>query len=51
MGRGCGLADIAPTLLDILQIPKPESMSGISLVNPFEETQSATNRIPQTLGV
>ena len=48
---GCGLADIAPTLLDILQIPKPESMSGISLVNPFEETQSATNRIPQTLGV
>jgi 2,3-bisphosphoglycerate-independent phosphoglycerate mutase len=47
---GGGLADIAPTLLDILQLPKPDSMSGVSLVSPLA-TQSEPNRVPQTLGV
>ena len=47
---GGGLADIAPTLLDILQLPKPASMSGLSLVAPLG-SQSEPNRVAQTLGV
>jgi 2,3-bisphosphoglycerate-independent phosphoglycerate mutase len=47
---GGGLADIAPTLLDILQLPKPDSMSGVSLVAPLA-TLSEPNRVAQTLGV
>ncbi|MEO1341702.1 MAG: 2,3-bisphosphoglycerate-independent phosphoglycerate mutase [Cyanobacteria bacterium J06635_13] len=30
---GC-LADVAPTILDILQIPQPEEMTGTSLIEP-----------------
>jgi 2,3-bisphosphoglycerate-independent phosphoglycerate mutase len=30
---GC-LADIAPTILDILQIPKPDEMTGYSIIEP-----------------
>ena len=30
-----GLADIAPTLLEILQLPKPDAMTGKSLIEPF----------------
>ncbi|MFM7267947.1 MAG: 2,3-bisphosphoglycerate-independent phosphoglycerate mutase, partial [Cyanobium sp.] len=45
-----GLADIAPTLLDILGLPKPERMSGTSLVLPAGSL-SAPIRTPQTLGV
>jgi 2,3-bisphosphoglycerate-independent phosphoglycerate mutase len=47
---GGGLADIAPTLLDILQLPKPDNMSGVSLVAPLA-TLSEPNRVAQTLGV
>ena len=47
---GGGLADIAPTLLDILELPKPASMSGLSLVAPLG-SQSEQNRVAKTLGV
>jgi 2,3-bisphosphoglycerate-independent phosphoglycerate mutase len=48
--EGGGLADIAPTLLEILGLAKPEAMSGDSLIVPADA--SVTNsRIPQTLGV
>lgn len=30
------LADVAPTILDILQIPKPSEMTGISLLNSLQ---------------
>jgi 2,3-bisphosphoglycerate-independent phosphoglycerate mutase len=36
------LSDVAPTLLDILGLPKPAAMTGHSLIKP-EETQSAAN--------
>jgi len=45
-----GLADIAPTLLGILGLPKPERMTGESLILPAGAT-SVGSRIPQTLGV
>jgi 2,3-bisphosphoglycerate-independent phosphoglycerate mutase len=45
-----GLADIAPTILEILHLPKPPTMSGESLVVPAGST-TETNRVPQTLGV
>ena len=47
---GGGLADIAPTLLEILHLPKPATMSGESLILPAATTAD-TSRIPQTLGV
>ena len=47
---GGGLADIAPTLLDILDLPQPATMSGETLVVPVEVT-SPPSRVPQTLGV
>ena len=47
---GGGLADIAPTLLDILDLPQPATMSGETLVVPAEVT-SPPSRVPQTLGV
>jgi len=31
--NGC-LADVAPTILEILQIPQPEEMTGVSLIEP-----------------
>ncbi len=42
-----GLADIAPTLLEILGLPKPARMTGTSLVVPASVPAA---RIPQTLG-
>lgn len=45
-----GLADVAPTLLDILGLDKPAAMTGESLVVPVGDGVSA-GRIPQTLGV
>jgi 2,3-bisphosphoglycerate-independent phosphoglycerate mutase len=45
-----GLADIAPTLLEILGLPKPEEMSGESLIQPASVVR-APSRVPQTLGV
>ncbi|MEB3167578.1 MAG: 2,3-bisphosphoglycerate-independent phosphoglycerate mutase [Cyanobium sp.] len=43
---GGGLADIAPTLLDILGLPKPARMSGSSLIIP---AQHAAGVIPQAV--
>jgi 2,3-bisphosphoglycerate-independent phosphoglycerate mutase len=38
--EGGRLADIAPTILDILQLPKPSEMSGESLIeSPLVETK------------
>jgi 2,3-bisphosphoglycerate-independent phosphoglycerate mutase len=48
--QGGGLADIAPTLLEILGLPKPAMMSGQSLVEPVG-TPASPSRIPQTLGI
>jgi 2,3-bisphosphoglycerate-independent phosphoglycerate mutase len=45
-----GLADIAPTLLAILGLPKPDRMTGESLILPAGSA-STSSRIPQTLGV
>jgi 2,3-bisphosphoglycerate-independent phosphoglycerate mutase len=45
-----GLADIAPTLLDILGLPKPGGMTGTSLIVPLA-TPATPSRVPQTLGV
>ena len=47
---GGGLADIAPTLLEILDLNKPETMSGASLILPAG-TPAGSSRIPQTLGI
>ena len=45
-----GLADIAPTLLEILRLPKPATMSGESLILATG-TAAESSRIPQVLGV
>jgi 2,3-bisphosphoglycerate-independent phosphoglycerate mutase len=45
-----GLADIAPTLLEILGLPRPDTMSGCSLIQPIGSALSP-GRIPQTLSV
>ena len=45
-----GLADIAPTLLEILGLPKPDKMSGESLIHPTSVVR-APSRVPQTLSV
>jgi 2,3-bisphosphoglycerate-independent phosphoglycerate mutase len=45
-----GLADIAPTVLEILGLDKPDKMSGESLIQAAGVGQSQA-RIPQTLGV
>ncbi|MEO1001805.1 MAG: 2,3-bisphosphoglycerate-independent phosphoglycerate mutase [Cyanobacteria bacterium J06638_7] len=45
-----GLADIAPTILEILALPKPHTMSGSSLVLPAP-VDSHSTRVPQALGV
>jgi 2,3-bisphosphoglycerate-independent phosphoglycerate mutase len=47
--EGGGLADIAPTLLEILGLPKPERMSGLSLVMPVSQ-EAGSGRIPQVAG-
>jgi 2,3-bisphosphoglycerate-independent phosphoglycerate mutase len=45
-----GLADIAPTLLDILGLPTPPRMTGTSLI-AAAGTPASPNRIHQALGV
>ena len=47
---GGGLADVAPTLLEILGLEQPSRMSGTSLIHPLG-SPSQPSRIPQTLGV
>jgi 2,3-bisphosphoglycerate-independent phosphoglycerate mutase len=46
-----GLADIAPTLLTILGLPKPERMTGESLILPAGASPVATSPVPRTLRV
>jgi len=41
-----GLADIAPTLLQLLDLPKPEAMSGSSLIESIEAPATSA-RLPQ----
>jgi 2,3-bisphosphoglycerate-independent phosphoglycerate mutase len=48
--EGGGLADIAPTLLEILGLPQPSRMTGGSLIVPLGQA-AVPSRIPQTLGV
>jgi 2,3-bisphosphoglycerate-independent phosphoglycerate mutase len=43
--EGGGLADIAPTLLEILGLPKPERMSGESLVVPATGEVSVAHKL------
>ena len=42
-----GLADIAPTLLQLLDIEKPEAMTGSTLIEPIETPVPSTARLPQ----
>ena len=46
-----GLADIAPTLLSILGLPKPERMTGESLILPAGASPVGTSPVPRTLRV
>ena len=46
-----GLADIAPTLLAILGLPKPERMTGESLILPAGASPVATSPLPRALRV
>jgi 2,3-bisphosphoglycerate-independent phosphoglycerate mutase len=41
-----GLADIAPTLLQLLDLPKPDAMSGASLIEAIDAVASRS-RLPQ----
>ena len=45
-----GLADIAPTLLELLGLPKPALMTGTSLILPAASPAQAPSQVPQTLG-
>ena len=45
--EGGGLADIAPTLLELLSLPKPDSMSGYSLIETID-TSSTPSLVSQT---
>ena len=42
-----GLADIAPTLLQLLNLDKPKAMTGISLIEPIEASAPAKTKLPQ----
>ncbi|KGG13459.1 MULTISPECIES: 2,3-bisphosphoglycerate-independent phosphoglycerate mutase [Prochlorococcus] len=44
--KGGGLADIAPTILQLLSLPKPKAMTGSSLIETIE-TPKFSSRIPQ----
>ena len=46
-----GLADIAPTLLAILGLPKPQRMTGESLILPAGASPVVTSPVPRTLRV
>ena len=41
-----GLADIAPTILHLLDLPKPDVMTGSSLIEKIDAT-SIPSRMPQ----
>ena len=42
-----GLADIAPTLLQLLDLEKPEAMTGSTLIEPIATPVPSTARLPQ----
>ena len=42
-----GLADIAPTLLQLLDLEKPNAMTGSTLIEPIETPVPSTARLPQ----
>ncbi len=42
-----GLADIAPTLLQLLDLEKPDAMTGSTLIEPIETPVPSTARLPQ----
>jgi len=42
-----GLADIAPTLLQLLDLEKPKTMTGSTLIEPIETPVPSTARLPQ----
>ena len=42
-----GLADIAPTLLQLLELPKPDAMSGSTLIEAIEAPTSFSAKLPQ----
>ena len=44
--EGGGLSDLAPTLLQILKLPKPKAMTGSSLIKTIESA-SLSSRLPQ----
>tara|TARA_Y100001968_G_scaffold328129_1_gene374676 strand:+ start:756 stop:2378 length:1623 start_codon:yes stop_codon:yes gene_type:complete len=44
--KGGGLSDLAPTLLHLLDLPKPDAMTGSSLIEPAE-TPAVSSKIPQ----
>ena len=44
--QGGGLADIAPTILQLLKLPKPDAMTGTSLIESIESPQ-IKDRLPQ----
>ncbi len=46
--KGGGLADIAPTVLELLNLPKPDAMTGFSLVEPIS-TSKMPRRLAQTV--
>jgi len=48
--EGGGLADIAPTLLEILDLEQPQTMSGSSLIVPAGTT-ATPSRMAQPLGL
>ena len=45
--EGGGLADIAPTLLELLELPKPARMRGVSLVAPVASESLNSNLLTQ----
>ena len=42
-----GLADIAPTVLQLLELPKPNAMSGSTLIEAIEAPTSFSAKLPQ----
>ncbi len=49
---GGGLADIAPTLLELLSLPKPNAMTGSSLIEPINSTSKTSlikSNLPSTV--
>ena len=43
------LADVAPTILEILQLPQPKEMTGQSLIEPVAVVEFTANRTPVQL--